>query len=339
MKCPNCKKEIDSNDKFCGYCGYDLSCKNISKKNNKIKYGVILTIILIIIVVAMNSIPKAVTDKKNDLKISDGSSDYIDDINVYDNPYYDIEDYDKYFQYLYSAEVDSYLDVENEIANMQYMCYEINLNIDNGVYKSISEGNITFFADDNANLKKMIVNQFEKNQNYIREYYFYNDLLFFSYVYNDSEEYYMYYFDGYYLIHYNDNGVLYNYGEIPNNKWGYFTYREAYDLCIDYNSINDKLKDTPNAEYVLKDSNIRYIDKNELSDLSQWQLKIARNEIYARYGYTFDDDELNEYFSSKEWYLADSNINKDTWDEGTLNVYEVANRDLILEVEKEKGYL
>ena len=61
-------------------------------------------------------------------------------------------------------------------------------------------------------------------------------------------------------------------------------------------------------------------------------------EIYARYGYSFEDEELRRYFLKKSWYEEDSSINKDTWSDDSLNEYEKANRDLIVSYEEEMGY-
>ena len=44
------------------------------------------------------------------------------------------------------------------------------------------------------------------------------------------------------------------------------------------------------------------IKKSDVEYLSETELVIAYSEIYARKGYIFDDDELQLYFSSKNWY-------------------------------------
>ncbi len=46
----------------------------------------------------------------------------------------------------------------------------------------------------------------------------------------------------------------------------------------------------------------RYLTSSELYGLSQWDLKIMRNEIFARHGYIFQTDEMRNYFSGKSWY-------------------------------------
>ncbi|MDR2809426.1 MAG: YARHG domain-containing protein, partial [Tannerellaceae bacterium] len=42
--------------------------------------------------------------------------------------------------------------------------------------------------------------------------------------------------------------------------------------------------------------------ENDLRGLSKAQLRILRNEIYARHGYIFQSKDLQEYFSQQSWY-------------------------------------
>ena len=46
----------------------------------------------------------------------------------------------------------------------------------------------------------------------------------------------------------------------------------------------------------------RYLSNSDVYALSQWDLKIMRNEIFARHGYIFQTDEMRDYFSRKSWY-------------------------------------
>jgi len=48
----------------------------------------------------------------------------------------------------------------------------------------------------------------------------------------------------------------------------------------------------------------RLVKKSELANLSRWELRIARNEIFARYGYTFGPKELVNHFGGQSWYKA-----------------------------------
>ena len=89
-------------------------------------------------------------------------------------------------------------------------------------------------------------------------------------------------------------------------------------------------------EFILPKSNERILQKSDLYGLTKWQCKIARNEIYARHGRLFKDDELQNYFTSCSWYKG--RIDPDDFSESVLNEVELANRDLIVNYEKEMGY-
>jgi hypothetical protein len=62
-------------------------------------------------------------------------------------------------------------------------------------------------------------------------------------------------------------------------------------------------------DYVINDSNKREISKSELTSLTPWQLKVARNEIYARHGRLFVHEDLQCYFRSKNWYSENTDFN------------------------------
>lgn len=51
-------------------------------------------------------------------------------------------------------------------------------------------------------------------------------------------------------------------------------------------------------------SSIKELKKSDLEDLSKSELRLARNEIYARHGRRFQDQELQDYFDSQEWYMG-----------------------------------
>lgn len=90
------------------------------------------------------------------------------------------------------------------------------------------------------------------------------------------------------------------------------------------------------SDYILPESDSRYLSKKDLAGLSAYECRLARNELYARHGRLFNDRELQAYFDNKEWYRG--TIKPSNFNENILNDYEVYNRDLIVEYEKEKGY-
>jgi hypothetical protein len=80
------------------------------------------------------------------------------------------------------------------------------------------------------------------------------------------------------------------------------------------------------AEFILPDSGSRRLNWDDVSSLSGAQLRVARNEIYARRGRYMKDVQLRAYFSQFSWYRPY------TWDV-TLNPVEKANVALIQRAE------
>lgn len=56
-------------------------------------------------------------------------------------------------------------------------------------------------------------------------------------------------------------------------------------------------------DYILDFSSQRTVTEQDLVGLSLAELRIARNEIFARHGRQFKDSMLNQWFYSKAWYL------------------------------------
>ena len=90
------------------------------------------------------------------------------------------------------------------------------------------------------------------------------------------------------------------------------------------------------GDFIIADSNSRYISASELERFSKEELSYARNEIYARHGRKFKDEGIQKYFDSKEWY--EGTIAPEDFSESMLNDYEIKNAETILSYEKEKGY-
>lgn len=90
-------------------------------------------------------------------------------------------------------------------------------------------------------------------------------------------------------------------------------------------SVEAEADTQPDAqdEYVLYASDLVMVTDQDLEGLSQEQLRIAVNEIYARHGRKFNSEELQTYFNSKSWYQG--TIAPDQFDESVLNEVEKAN--------------
>lgn len=60
--------------------------------------------------------------------------------------------------------------------------------------------------------------------------------------------------------------------------------------------------DYSKSDYILPESNAKYLTDADIKGLSIRCLNYAKNEIYARHGRKFDSNELQTYFNSKSWY-------------------------------------
>jgi hypothetical protein len=71
-----------------------------------------------------------------------------------------------------------------------------------------------------------------------------------------------------------------------------FHYAEDYPIADFYTRINGSYS------FVSK----RLINSNDLKKYSKTELRLIKNEIFARYNYIFKSDDLNNYFQKQKWY-------------------------------------
>lgn len=87
----------------------------------------------------------------------------------------------------------------------------------------------------------------------------------------------------------------------------------------------DHLSYTTVTKYTLQD----------LSILDSYGLKITRNEIFARHGRMFNNQELQEYFKRQQWYVPQ--IAANDFDTSCLNEVEKYNVNIISVYEEQLG--
>lgn len=91
------------------------------------------------------------------------------------------------------------------------------------------------------------------------------------------------------------------------------------------------------GDYILPDSATHRYSASELEGLSDYELYIARNEIFARHGRGFASEELQSYFDSKDWYTRRYDPDEFDAQTGILNDTEIANSETIRSVEQARG--
>lgn len=74
------------------------------------------------------------------------------------------------------------------------------------------------------------------------------------------------------------------------------------------------------ATATYSDASRRVLKNIDINGMTARQLRLLRNEIYARHGYTFRSTDLTEYFSQFDWYTPTSSDVS-----GSLNIFEQKN--------------
>ena len=92
---------------------------------------------------------------------------------------------------------------------------------------------------------------------------------------------------------------------------------------------------TLDSGYILPNSDKEKLTRADLAGLTKEQLRLARNEIYARHGMIFGVEDLDTYFATKSWYKAKYSFS-DFEDAVEMSIVEEQNVILIQQVEKEK---
>lgn len=230
------------------------------------------------------------------------------------------------------TETEKTVNVEEEISKIREVYYSAVEDISAGEYiqRSLGTGTVGYWDQTQLRCVKIKGNV---NNPYDRSCYYYDDELVFAY-YEEADSHRFYFADGEMIRwrHCADatnisDGVDHDLENTDEyNKWKYIVKDES-NLLINAEYVSD---------YILPDSNSRYLTKEDIRGLSAEQCRLARNEIYARYGRTFNDEELQTYFDACEWYIP--SLTPEEFSESMLNDYEIANRDLIVEYEEEQGY-
>lgn len=93
------------------------------------------------------------------------------------------------------------------------------------------------------------------------------------------------------------------------------------------------------GDYIFSHSASSYLTRSEITALSGYDMYLARNEIYARHGRKFVNQDLQQYFGSKSWYTPVYDAQEfDAVQETVFNDYEKENVKLIKKIEDEYGY-
>lgn len=108
---------------------------------------------------------------------------------------------------------------------------------------------------------------------------------------------------------------------------------EQASLGDQYSAGDEITSEESSGDYLIADSDSRYLTEDDLVDLTSEELSLVRNEIYARHGYIFDNEDFQSYFESKGWYVP--LYSKDSFPDDELNEFEKENAKFIRKYEEE----
>ena len=118
------------------------------------------------------------------------------------------------------------------------------------------------------------------------------------------------------------------------NNSSVLEYWDYYQAVMGYGAGNPATVHPSSASgFLLPDSNSMNLTTNDISHLSDDEMRLAIYEIFARHGKIFQDQAVNNYFQAFSWYQPSSN-----YDESALNAYEKYNLNLLIEYQIAKGY-
>ncbi len=93
---------------------------------------------------------------------------------------------------------------------------------------------------------------------------------------------------------------------LPENDYGgedVYTVDDAEIICEGGCEGGDSNWDSEDMEGEYPQASERYLNYDDIQYLSKYELKIMRNEIFARYGRIFKSADLKNHFNSQHWYV------------------------------------
>ena len=108
---------------------------------------------------------------------------------------------------------------------------------------------------------------------------------------------------------------------------------DYYNALLGRNVMDATIRHQSGNGYILEYSNSTELTRADIDYLSQYEVKLAVYEIFARHGKIFSDQALNEYFQAFNWYQPSSDF-----DDSVLNEYEKHNLDLLVSYQRSMGY-
>ena len=107
----------------------------------------------------------------------------------------------------------------------------------------------------------------------------------------------------------------------------YYRASAYYLEIVDYWEKVREARDVSNVNEPLFATNKQYYTKENFENEPKLVIHLAKNEIYARHGYIFKNEDLYNYFMGCVWY--NPTCKAEDFDDSVLNEYEKANLEIL----------
>ncbi len=114
-------------------------------------------------------------------------------------------------------------------------------------------------------------------------------------------------------------------------------YRESCSFYKELSDYMENVRDVKDVAYVVEPlfyTDMKYYKKQDFENVPALVLRLAKNEIYARKGYIFKNEDLNNYFMGQLWY--EPSIRPEDFTADVFNDYERENLKLLTEIEYQR---
>lgn len=116
-----------------------------------------------------------------------------------------------------------------------------------------------------------------------------------------------------------------------NERSQYYKASAYYSEIIDYWENVREVRDISNVLEPLFETDKKYYTKEEFESEPMLVIHLAKNEIYARHGYIFTNEDLYNYFMGCIWYSPTCD-GKD-FDDSIFNQYEKVNLEILADLD------
>ena len=116
-----------------------------------------------------------------------------------------------------------------------------------------------------------------------------------------------------------------------NERSRYYKASAYYPEIIDYWENVREVRDISNVLEPLFETDKKYYTKEEFESEPMLVIHLAKNEIYARHGYIFRNEDLYNYFMGCIWYSP--TCDSANFDDNIFNEYEKANLEILSDLD------